>query len=154
MALHVLYVALGFHASHLQALWTSDGYSTVRSGQLGTLDLGGEHTSEVEALLAAPLVGLDTASASAGEEDLGVDSGVALETDGEANFSMGMHAHRFTRRKNTTDEKCSASVPRHSCVQELAKNRNVVRRELHACTGVFCTPYSKYIQASRDAQIV
>ena len=44
VALHVLYVALGFHASHLQALWTSNGHSTMRSGQPGATETGrGSH---------------------------------------------------------------------------------------------------------------
>ena len=81
VALHVVYVALGFHASHLQALWTSNGVSEMQSGQPGAV--GEDQTSELEALLAAPLVGLGRASESAGEEDLRMGSGAAWEADDE-----------------------------------------------------------------------
>ena len=93
MALHVLYVALGFHASHLQALWTSDDYRTMRSGHPGAMDLGEENLSGVEAPLAVPLMGMDRASESAGEELLGSESGVAWEADGEASPTTGAHFH-------------------------------------------------------------
>ena len=88
MALHVLYVALGFHASHLQAHW--NGHSTMRSGQLAATELGEDHTSELEALLAVPLEGLDRASESAGEEDLRMGSGAAWETNDEGSPTTGM----------------------------------------------------------------
>ena len=93
MALHVLYVALGFHASHLQALWNSDRYGTMRSGQPSAMGFGEEHPPDDEALLGAPLLGLERPGDSAGEEDHGMASGVAWEADGEAEAPAGMHAY-------------------------------------------------------------
>ena len=87
MALHAVYVALGFHASHLQSLWTSNGHSEMQSGQSGAV--GEDHMSELEALLAAPLVGLDRASESIGEEDLQMASGAAWEADDEGHPPTG-----------------------------------------------------------------
>ena len=91
MALHVVYAALGFHASHLRSLWTSNGYSKMQSGQPGAV--GEDHMSELEALLAPPLVGLDRASESAGEEDPRMDSGAAWEADDEDNPPTGTACH-------------------------------------------------------------
>ena len=93
VALHVLYVALGFHASHLQGLWKSEGYDTLRSRQPGMAGDGMEHVSVDEALLAEPLLGLDRLCESAGEEDLGTGSDVAWEADGEADAPAGVIAH-------------------------------------------------------------
>ena len=96
MALHVLYVALGFHASHLQALWNSSDDGTMRSGQPSMMDFGEEHASVDEALLAAPLLGVERLGDSAGEEDLGMGSAVAWDARGGANPPAGTQAYVYT----------------------------------------------------------
>lgn len=62
----------------------------MHRGQLAAVELGEDHTSELEALLAAPLEGLDRASESAGEEDFRMGSGAAWETNNEGNLPAGM----------------------------------------------------------------
>lgn len=127
MALHVVYVALGFHASYLQALWTSDGQSAMQSGQPGAV--GEDHTTELEALLAAPLVGLDRASESAGEEDLRMVSGTAWEADEEGNSSAGM-ACPFPQKEGKHFG-CIHTVCSWMCLTKLCSRSARERKSMH-----------------------